>query len=186
MSKRKKKQVQSRKSKNIKSIEKKSIETKEIQISEKKEKTEELDESNNNPVCEENVRNDHRLTKYILPGLNLIIFPWYMFSKKIQPAEDIYERLIDVIISLLLILSGTFIWVGGVEYFFRIALKKGFEIRVLGISLLIMIIGSYFIRASISYIGENDYERKSKFTDKFLALLAIIITVVNYFLSSQK
>lgn len=115
--------------------------------------------------------------------LNFLFFP-FKIHKRFQLREQVYDSVLLLFVTLILKISGVFMWFSGIMYALFIILP-GLTREIsqqllinLGWVLIIMLFGSLFYLAGKSFINERDSNKIHAYSASILALVSSIVSII--------
>lgn len=116
--------------------------------------------------------------------LNVLFFPWKI-NKRFTINNQIYDSILVLIVSLILVFSGAIIWLIGIGTigYGIVLLCQGATVAILagmlGIGFLIIMFGSFFTLAGNEFSKVSDSNRIYAYSASVIALVSCVIAIVS-------
>lgn len=116
--------------------------------------------------------------------LNVLFFPWKI-NKRFTINNQIYDSILVLIVSFILVFSGAIIWLIGICIigYGIVLLCKGaigvIFVGMLGIGLLLIMLGSLFALAGNEFSKVSDSNRIYAYSASVIALVSCVIAIVS-------
>ena len=110
--------------------------------------------------------------------INVIVFPWLIWGRRKINAH-VYDGVLVIPISMLLMYGGTFFWLGGVGAIITMFCKKmenSFSVWM--ISALMIFVGSLMVVSGKTFGKEEDSMKIYAYSASIIALVSCIVSIV--------
>ena len=116
--------------------------------------------------------------KKIIILINVIVFPWLILERK-KINTHVYDGVLVIPISMLLMFGGTFFWLGGVGAIITLLcgnMENSFSVWM--ISVLMIFVGSLMIVSGKTFGEEEDSMKIYAYSASIIALVSCIVSIV--------
>ena len=115
--------------------------------------------------------------KRVIVFLNVLIFPFHIFGKK-RINKKIYDDILVLPVSTLLIGGGAFFWLVGIAGIIAMITKKiVFNFNTIVFSFFILLVGSFMIISGIAFNEEQDSMKIYAYSASIIALVSCIVSI---------
>ena len=116
--------------------------------------------------------------KRVLVFINVVLFPFHIFGKK-RINNQIYDEILVLPVSTLLIGGGSFFWLIGVAAFVAMITRKmTFNVSACVVSFFVIIVGSFMIVSGRAFKEERDSMKIYAYSASIIALVSCIVSIV--------
>lgn len=120
----------------------------------------------------------------VLYFLNVFFLPWCI-SKKFCLNKRLYDGVLVFFVATIMLIIGTIVWgIGFIEIVY--AIYQGFVLKnvknmlsLVGLSLLMLVLGSIVIVSGNTFSEETNSERIHAYSASILALISCIISIIS-------
>lgn len=119
----------------------------------------------------------------VLFALNVFFFPWKV-NKKFCINNQIYDGILLIIVSLLMQIIGSIIWLYGIYVIIHLIYKSFLSginsgtINSLSIAVLSILFGSIFILAGDEFSKETDSNKIYAYSASIVALISCVVSII--------
>lgn len=113
--------------------------------------------------------------------INMIVFPWLILGRR-KVNTQVYDGVLVISISMLLMFGGTLFWLGGVGAIITMFCKKmenSFSVWV--ISVFMILVGSFMIVSGKTFGEEEDSMKIYAYSASIIALVSCVVSIVALF-----
>ena len=115
--------------------------------------------------------------KRVMVFLNVLIFPFHIFGKK-RINKKIYDDILVLPVSALLIGGGAFFWLVGIAGIIAMITKKiVFNFNTIVFSFFILLVGSFMIISGRAFNEEQDSMKIYAYSASIIALVSCIVSI---------
>lgn len=115
--------------------------------------------------------------KRVIVFLNVLIFPFHIFGKK-RINKKIYDDILVLPVSTLLIDGGVFFWLVGIAGIIAMITKKiVFNFNTIVFSFFILLVGSFMIISGRAFNEEQDSMKIYAYSASIIALVSCIVSI---------
>lgn len=115
--------------------------------------------------------------KRVIVFLNVLIFPFHIFGKK-RINKKIYDDILVLPVSALLIGGGAFFWLVGIAGIIAMITKKiVFNFNTIVFSFFILLVGSFMIISGRAFNEEQDSMKIYAYSASIIALVSCIVSI---------
>lgn len=124
-------------------------------------------------------REKKNFLKIFLRFLNVLCCPWKIFGKRAID-DQVYDSILVIPISALLLVSGSALWSAGVGIIFFM-LKKiyfTFNLNTITFSFFLIVMGSFMILSGKAFSEEKDSMKIYAYSASVIALISCVVSII--------